>query len=463
MKRTFTIKAFASVDGCNRVYRIAQATIRSQMAFIPSRDGLVALPFGRCILLYNAYELQRTMLSGAAAWASVSSELLSNPALPMGYFGFGPVMASALDVFAHAAAPRGKPAFDIETVITGGKTYDITESIVLRRPFGDLIRFTHAGLPKDAPKLLVVAPMSGHFATLLRGTVARMLESCEVYITDWADAKLVPSDAGRFDLDDYIDYLIGFLEHIGPGAHMLAVCQPSVPAFAAAAIMGKQRHPCRPATLTMMGGPVDTREAPTSVNDVAMQQPLSWFENNVIATVPLTYPGAGRKVYPGFLQLAGFMAMNLGNHMMSHYGMFKHLVTGDGEGAAATKAFYDEYRSVCDMTADYYLQTIEHVFQKHSLPKGEFVHRGERIDPSAILDTALLAVEGERDDISGIGQTKAALKLATHLPDDRKKYLLAENVGHYGIFNGSKWRTRIAPVLEDWIRQHARKPLEVAA
>jgi poly(3-hydroxybutyrate) depolymerase len=334
---------------------------------------------------------------------------------------------------------------------------------VLRRPFGDLIRFSHPGLAKDAPKLLVVAPMSGHFATLLRGTVARMLESCEVYITDWADAKLVPLDAGRFDLDDYIDYLISFLEHIGPGAHMLAVCQPSVPAFAAAAIMGKKQHPCRPATLTMMGGPVDTREAPTSVNDVAMQQPLSWFENNVIATVPLTYPGAGREVYPGFLQLAGFMAMNLGNHMMSHYGMFKHLVTGDGEGAAATKAFYDEYRAVCDMTADYYLQTIEHVFQKHSLPKGEFVHRGERIDPSAIRDTALLAVEGERDDISGIGQTKAALKLATHLADSSKKYLLAENVGHYGIFNGSKWRTRIAPVLEDWIRQHARKPQEVAA
>lgn len=414
-------------------------------------------------MLYNAYELQRTMLSGAAAWASVGAELLANPALPMGYFGFGPVMASALDVFAHAAAPRGKPAFDIEDVTTGGKTWPVTESIVLHRPFGNLLRFDHPGLPKDAPKLLIVAPMSGHFATLLRGTVARMLESCEVYITDWADAKMVPAAAGHFDLDDYIDYLIGFLEHIGPGTHMLAVCQPSVPAFAAAAIMGKQEHPCRPATLTMMGGPVDTREAPTSVNDVAMDQPLSWFENNVIATVPLAYPGAGRRVYPGFLQLAGFMAMNLGSHMMSHYGMFKHLVEGDGEGVASTKAFYDEYRSVCDMTADYYLQTIEHVFQKHSLPKGEFVHRGERIDPSAIRDTALLAVEGERDDISGIGQTRAALTLATHLSESRKKYLLAENVGHYGIFNGSKWRTRIAPVLEDWIHQHSRKPLKVVA
>ncbi|WP_395328211.1 polyhydroxyalkanoate depolymerase [Novosphingobium sp. BL-8H] len=414
-------------------------------------------------MLYNAYELQRTMLSGAAAWASVGAEMLTNPAMPFGYFGFGPVMASALDVFAHATMARGKPEFDIEEVTVGGKTHPVTEAIVMHRPYGNLLRFDHPGLPKNAPKLLIVAPMSGHFATLLRGTVARMVESCEVYITDWADAKLVPQSAGRFDLDDYIDYLIAFLEHIGPGTHMLAVCQPSVPAFAAAAIMGKQGNPCRPATLTMMGGPIDTREAPTSVNDVAMNQPLSWFEHNVIATVPLTYPGGGRKVYPGFLQLAGFMAMNLGNHVMSHYGMFKHLVEGDDESAAATKAFYDEYRAVCDMTAEYYLQTVEHVFQKHSLPRNEFVHRGERIDLGAIRDTALLSVEGERDDISGIGQTKAALDLATNLQEDRKRYLLAEGVGHYGIFNGSKWRKRIAPVVEDWIRQHQHKPLKVVA
>ena len=413
-------------------------------------------------MLYNAYELQRTMLSGAAAWASVGAEMLTNPALPMGYFGLGPVMASALDVFAHATAPRGKPDFDIETVEVAGKDHAITESIVLHRPFGNLLRFERDDLPADAPRLLVVAPMSGHYATLLRGTVARMLESSVVYVTDWADAKMVPQSAGRFDLDDYIDYLIDFLDHIGPGAHVLAVCQPSVPAYAAAAVMGKHKHPCRPATLTMMGGPIDTREAPTSVNDVAMNQPLSWFEHNVVATVPLTYPGAGRRVYPGFLQLAGFMAMNLGNHMMSHYGMFKHLVEGDGESAAATKAFYDEYRAVCDMTADFYLQTVEHVFQKHSLPKGEFVHRGEVIDLGAIRDTALLAVEGEKDDISGIGQTRAALHLAPNLPESKKKYYLAESVGHYGIFNGSKWRTRIAPVLEDWMREHGTKPAKSA-
>lgn len=414
-------------------------------------------------MLYNAYELQRAMMSSAAAWASVGAELLTNPSLPFGYSGLGPVMASALDVFAHAASPRGKPSFDIETVTVDGKIQPVTELIVLHKPFGNLLRFEHPGLGKDAPKLLIVAPMSGHYATLLRGTVARMVESAEVYITDWADAKLVPMSAGRFDLDDYIDYVISFLEYIGPGTHVLAVCQPSVPAYAAAAIMGAKEHPCRPATLTMMGGPIDTREAPTSVNDVAMQQPLSWFQQNVIATVPATYPGGGRRVYPGFLQLAGFMAMNLGSHMMSHYGMFKHMVAGDGDSADATKAFYDEYRAVCDMTSEFYLQTIEHVFQNHSLPKGEFVHRGERIDLSGIRDTALLAIEGERDDISGIGQTRAALHLASHLPEKRKKYYLAAEVGHYGIFNGSKWRTRIAPVLEDWIAQHQRKPLKVVA
>lgn len=244
---------------------------------------------------------------------------------------------------------------------------------------------------------------------------------------------------------------------------MLAVCQPSVPALAATALMNAQKHPARPLSLTMMGGPVDTREAPTSVNDLAMQRPIEWFRNTVIATVPLQYPGAGRRVYPGFLQLAGFMSMNLGNHMLSHYHMFKHLVAGDGDSAEATKAFYDEYRSVCDMDADYYLQTVEEVFQRQSLAKGEFMHRGTRIDLGAIRDTALLAVEGERDDISGIGQTKAALKLATGLSESRKKYLLAPEVGHYGIFNGSKWREFIAPVLEDWIKRHDKAKLKAVA
>ena len=414
-------------------------------------------------MLYNAYELNRTMLSNAAAWASLGAELLTNPLLPMSHIGLGPVMGSALEVFAHAASPRGKPSFDIETVTVDGETYGVTESIVLHRPFCNLLRFTHDGLPADAPSLLIVAPMSGHYATLLRGTVARMMERAVVYITDWADAKMVPLQAGRFDLDDYIDHVIGFLEHIGPGTHMVAVCQPSVPSLAAAAIMGEAKHPCRPATLTMMGGPIDTREAPTSVNAMAVERPIAWFEHTVVATVPLAYPGSGRKVYPGFLQLAGFMWMNIGMHLESHYGLFKHLVEGDGESADATKAFYDEYRSVCDMPAEFYLQTVENVFQRHTLPKGEFLHRGKLVNLGAIEDTALLAIEGERDDISGIGQTKAALTAATGLTAARKKYYLAAEVGHYGIFNGSKWRNKIAPVIEDWMAQHGKGRLKVVA
>ncbi|MBX9796922.1 polyhydroxyalkanoate depolymerase [Sphingomonas sp.] len=404
-------------------------------------------------MLYDAYELQRSMLAGASAMANFGAGFLQNPANPLAYFGGGPVLASALEVFAHAAAPRGKPNFGLESTEIDGKPVIVSEQVVLRRPFGQLKRFAREGVT-GGPRLLIVAPMSGHYATLLRGTVERLLPFADVYITDWRDAKLVPLDEGRFDLDDYIDYLIEFLEVIGPGAHMLAVCQPSVPCYAAACVMSADDHPCRPKTLTMMGGPIDTREAPTAVNTLATQRPHAWFEQNVIATVPMTYPGAGRKVYPGFLQLAGFMSMNLGNHMMSHWEMFKHLVQGDDESADATKDFYDEYRAVCDMTAEFYLQTVNLVFQQHALPNGTMTHRGRLVDPGAIRDVALLAIEGERDDISGLGQTKAALTLAHHLPARHKRYLMAEGAGHYGIFNGSKWRTKIAPVVEDWIAAH---------
>ncbi len=404
-------------------------------------------------MLYNGYELQRTMLASASTWATMSAEMLKNPNNMFGYLAGGSVTASALEVFAHAAAPRGKPPFALDTIEHEGKTLDVSEDIVLQKPFGQLKRFSHAG-SEGKPRLLIVAPMSGHYATLLRGTVERMIPDHQVYITDWRDAKNVPLSDGSFDLDDYVDYIVEFLEHIGEGAHMLAVCQPSVPCFAATALMAADKHPCRPKTLTMMGGPIDTREAPTAVNTMAMQRPHSWFEQNVIATIPMQYPGAGRKVYPGFLQLAGFMSMNLGGHLNSHWEMFKHLVDGDGESADATKEFYDEYRAVCDMTAEFYLQTVDLVFQTHALPKGEMMHRGRRVDLTAIKDIALLAIEGERDDISGLGQTKAALMLTPNLPDTHKKYLMAESVGHYGIFNGSKWRTKIAPVVEKWILQH---------
>ncbi len=273
----------------------------------------------------------------------------------------------------------GKPDFGLTRTIVDGREVAVVEEIVVRKPFGQLKRFAREGVTGQ-PRLLIVAPMSGHYATLLRGTVERMMPGHDVYITDWRDARQVPLSDGRFDLDDYVDYLIEFLGAIGPGAHMLAVCQPSVPALAAVALMNAQEHPATPRTLTMMGGPVDTREAPTAVNTVATQRPFAWFEQNVIQTVPMQYPGGGRRVYPGFLQLAGFMSMNLGNHMTSHWELFRHLVAGDGSSADATKAFYDEYRAVCDMTAEFYLQTIDVVFQRHALPKGEYMHRGARVD-----------------------------------------------------------------------------------
>lgn len=414
-------------------------------------------------MLYMGHDMQRNMLAGAGKIAQMQSDWLKSLSGSFGMGGLTSIAGSALDVFAHSVQPRGKPEFGLKFTEIDGKKLPVTEHDVARKPFGQLKHFTYEGSEKK-PRLLIVAPMSGHYATLLRGTVERMLVSHDVYITDWKDARDVPLTGGGFDLESYMDYIIEWLEFIGPdaggpntpgrGAHMLAVCQPSVPAYAAAAVMSATDHPLRPRTLTMMGGPVDTREAPTAVNDTATERPHEWFIQNVIATVPRYYKGAGRRVYPGFLQLSGFMTMNLGNHMVSHWTMFQDLVKGDGDGADATKAFYDEYRSVCDMTAEFYLQTIDVVFQRHLLPKGEFNYRGKLVDPGAIHDIAILAIEGERDDISGIGQTKAALKISTGLPDALKQYHLAPEVGHYGIFNGSKWRDKIAPVVEEWILAH---------
>ena len=405
-------------------------------------------------MLYDAYEVQRSLLSGASRMAGLGAGWLNNPSNPFGYASMGPIVAAGLGVFAHASAPRGKPEFGLDEVLVGKGTVAVDEDILARKPFGQLKHFRKVGV-NDQPPLLIVAPMSGHYATLLRGTVERMLPKHDVFVTDWRDAKLVPTADGRFDLDDYVDYLIEFCAAVfaatGKRPHMLAVCQPSVPAYAATGIMNADQHPARPKSLTMMGGPVDTRKAPTAVNTLATQRPHSWFQQNAVATVPMIYSGAGRKVYPGFLQLAGFMTMNLGNHLVSHFEMFKHLIVGDEESADATREFYDEYLSVCDMTAEFYLQTVDVVFQRHLLPKGQYQHRGKRVDPKAIRDTALLAIEGERDDISGIGQTRAALDLATKLAAGKKQYLMAKDVGHYGIFNGRKWRENIAPVVEKFI------------
>nr|WP_298932075.1 polyhydroxyalkanoate depolymerase [uncultured Erythrobacter sp.] len=415
-------------------------------------------------MLYHAYEIQRSWMNSVSSMAAISASVLSNSANPFAKMGVMPIAANALDVLAHATASYGKPAFGITEIESDGTLYPVIEATVVNRPFGDLKRFRLDGVDDNAetkrPKMLIVAPMSGHYATLLRGTVERMLQSYEVYITDWADAATVPVHEGDFDLDTYIDYLMDFLGYIeeqqpGTRPHMLAVCQPSVPAFAATALLNQRKSPAAPATLTMMGGPIDTRESPTSVNDHAMKRPIEWFRRSVITTVPKQYRGAGRKVYPGFMQLNAFMSMNLQSHMMSHYEMFKHLTAGDDASAQTTKDFYDEYRAVCDMTAEFYLQTVEEVFQKHSIPNGTFEHKGEVVDLTKLTDTALLAIEGERDDISGLGQTRAALKLTPGLPEEKKRYYMAEGAGHYGIFNGSRWRTKVAPVVEEFVAAHS--------
>jgi poly(3-hydroxybutyrate) depolymerase len=411
-------------------------------------------------MLYNTYELQRSMLDAASIAATAGATWWNNVLNPLAYTKTGNLVSSALQVFAHAAAPYGKPEFGFTHTVCDGQEVAVTEEVLVDKPFGRLLRFARDGRQGD-PKLLIVAPMSGHYATLLRGTVERMLPRHDVHITDWADAKMVPLSAGSFDLDDYIDYVIEFLHHMGPGTHIMAVCQPAVPVYAALCLMGGAEDPCTPVSATLMGGPVDPRQSPTAVNTLATRRPFSWFEHNVVAEVPVSYPGAGRRVYPGFLQLAGFMSMNLGAHMVSHWEMFKDLVQGDDEEAEATKAFYEEYRSVADIDAAFYLQTIDVVFQRHLLPKGQFFHRGVRADPAAVR-TPILAIEGERDDISGLGQTQAALKLSTGLPQAARKHHVAMGAGHYGIFNGRRWREQIAPVVDDWIAHWAAKPLRLS-
>ena len=345
--------------------------------------------------------------------AQSSSDWLLSFANPVAWSPTAPSMARALEVFAHTVEVRGKPAFDLHTTIVDGVSVPVTEAVVLRKPFGQLKYFQREVTGRRDPRILIVAPMSGHYATLLRGTVERMLESAEVFITDWADAKMVPLSAGRFDLDDYIDYLIDFAEHVhleanggeagGQRIHMMAVCQPSVPAFAATALMNLHKSPATPATLTMMGGPIDARKSPTSVNNLATNKSFEWFENNVIYRVPPNFPGAGRRVYPGFLQYTGFVAMNPDRHANSHYDYFKDLIKGDGASVEAHRKFYDEYNAVLDMDADYYLETIATVFQDFKLVRGTWDVRSEdgeieRVRPQDITGCGLLTVEGELDD-----------------------------------------------------------------
>ncbi|MCW5752365.1 MAG: polyhydroxyalkanoate depolymerase [Alphaproteobacteria bacterium] len=405
-------------------------------------------------MLYHFHEMAQGAITPFRLAAEASQHVFSNPYNPLAYTHAGRAISAACHVFEHSTRPYGKPAFGLsETRLADGRRVAVHEEVVLRRPFCQLKRF-HRDCGREDPRLLIVAPLSGHFATLLRGTVAAMLPDHDVYITDWRDARLVPMREGHFDLDDYIDYVTDFLRHLGPGTHVMAVCQPSVPVLAAVSLMSDAGDPARPATMTLMGGPIDTRRSPTVPNRLATERSIEWFEHAVITRVPMQYPGFMRRVYPGFLQLTGFMTMNLDRHVGAHLRLYRNLIRGDGDSAAQHRTFYEEYRAVMDLPADYYLQTVEVVFQKHLLPKGEWISRGRRIDPAAITRTALMTVEGELDDISGLGQTRAAHDLLVNLPAAAKSHYEQKGVGHYGVFNGSKWRREIAPRVRDFIRAH---------
>jgi poly(3-hydroxybutyrate) depolymerase len=362
-------------------------------------------------------------------------------------------MSAACELFERGTRRYGKPAFGLATTVIDGQEVKVRERIVWERAFGRVIAFDRdSRAAKDQPKLLIVAPMSGHYATLLRGTVEAFLPSHRVMITDWTDARMVPLAEGRFDLDDYIDYLIAMFREFGPDLHVMAVCQPAVPVIAAIARMEAERDPQTPRSMTLMGGPIDTRRSPTAVNQVAEKRGIEWFEQHCITRVPPSQPGFWRDVYPGFFQLSGFMAMNIDRHMTAHWEMFKHLVEGDGDSAEKHREFYDEYLAVMDLTAEFYLQTVDKVFVRHELPKGEMLHRDRPVDLMSIRRCAIMAIEGERDDISGVGQTLAALELTPNLSSDRKVYHLQKGVGHYGVFNGSRFRKEIVPQIAGFIR-----------
>jgi poly(3-hydroxybutyrate) depolymerase len=396
---------------------------------------------------YQLYEMAHAALAPARAFSDATHFMFRNPFNPLASTEFGRNMAAGTELFERMTRRYGKPIFGLGATRVNGVEYEVVQEIVWTHPFCNLLHFARPDLPNSEkqPKLLIVAPMSGHYATLLRGTVEAFLPTHRVYITDWADARMIPLAMGPFDLDDYVDYLREILQMLGPGVHTIGVCQPSVPLLAATAVMEADDDPCSPASMTLMGGPIDTRRSPTAVNLLAEQRGVEWFRVNCLQSVPFPYPGVARQVYPGYLQLSGFMAMNLDRHMNAHFDMFNHLVKGDGDSAEKHREFYDEYLAVMDLTAEYYMQTIETVFVRHQLPKGEMRHRGEIVEPKAIRRCALMTVEGEKDDISGVGQTQAAQDLCSSIPPERKRHHLQMNVGHYGVFNGSKFRTEIAP------------------
>ncbi len=415
---------------------------------------------------YLAYEIQSNLaapLRALARQAVEASDGWTSGAMD-GWLGGLPawrMMTAGWSLLADTRLSHTRPPFGIDEIAVGRRTVKVREEAALATPFGTLLRFAKEGplangngavaAEAEQPKVLVVAPLSGHFATLLRGTVRTLLREHDVYITDWHNARDVPLSAGTFGFDEYVDHLIRYLRHLGPGTNLVAVCQPCVQALAATAVMAEAGDPAQPASMTLMAGPVDTRVNPTEVNRLATERPIEWFESKLIATVPPVHPGAGRRVYPGYMQLMAFMAMNPDRHVKAHGDLFRHLANGDAEKARAIRTFYDEYYAVLDLTAEFYLETVRKVFQEALLAKGELTFQGRPVRPAAIRRTALLTVEGERDDICSMGQTVAAHDLCSGLKPYLKRHHLQADVGHYGVFNGRRWDSQIYPIVRNLI------------
>ena len=420
-------------------------------------------------MLYQLYETQRALLSPFSEFASASAKLYSHPLSPFAHTPLSHRVSAGLDLMHRLAKEYEKPEFEIRSVEVDGIDVAVQELVALEKPFCRLLRFKRytddqavLSKMKAQPTVLVVAPLSGHHSTLLRDTVKQLLKDHKVYITDWTDARMVPLSEGPFHLDDYIYYVQDFIRHVGEDCHVISVCQPTVPVLAAISLMASAGE-VTPRSMTMMGGPIDARRSPTAVNNLAMNKSYSWFENNVIYRVPTTYPGAGREVYPGFLQHTGFVAMNPDRHLTSHYDYFLDLVRGDDDSAEAHRRFYDEYNAVLDMPAEYYLDTIKTVFQDFALVNGTWRVGDDLVRPQDITQTALLTVEGELDDISGAGQTKAAHELCSGIDASNQFHYHAVGAGHYGIFSGRRWREKVYPVIRDFIAKYDAAPLNQPA
>jgi poly(3-hydroxybutyrate) depolymerase len=398
-------------------------------------------------MLYFAYQTQSDMMAPIRAWASLA---LASGAQPLLGDDTQRNLSAAYELISRAGLTHTRPPFGINHVTAGNRDVEVREEPAVRTPFGTLLHFKK-DIAAAQPRVLVVAPLSGHFATLLRATVRTLLPEHDVFITDWHNARDVPITAGRFGIDEYVEHLIQYLEHLGPGSHVLAVCQPCVAVLSAVALMAQSGNPAQPRSMTLMAGPIDCRVNPTKVNELANKRDIAWFERMLTTTVPMRYPGAFRHVYPGFVQLAAFMTMNIERHLKAHKELYDNLASGELEKAEITKAFYDEYFAVLDLTAEFYLETVRHIFQEYALPLGTLKWRGETIDPGAIRRTMLLTVEGERDDICAVGQTVAAHDLCKKLRPYLKRHHMQAGVGHYGVFSGKRWENQVYPIVKNVI------------